>query len=133
MFMLPWHTWMRAAVEKDAWPVPASRWRPDAIVVTGDLTDAKAPGGRGVQYESEWQVGGAGTYLAHQQAGPLVWTGSPACTVQDRTPAERDSRPCSCSKEHQTQHRTLGPVLAGVIVLGPTELYERIYQPHTSI
>jgi hypothetical protein len=24
--------------------------------VTGDLTDAKAPGGRGVQYEKEWQV-----------------------------------------------------------------------------
>eukprot|EP00798_Chlamydomonas_sp_ICE-L_P019865 gene19865-26559_t len=32
-----------------------SVWKPDSIVITGDLTDAKLPSGRGEQLRSEWR------------------------------------------------------------------------------
>lgn len=36
-------------------------WQPDGIIITGDLTEAKTPAGKGEQQKAEWRVGGLGS------------------------------------------------------------------------
>lgn len=52
-----------------------SLWRPDGVVITGDLVDAKTPHDRAEQQKSEWRVGGRGGRAGGRGAGDRAMGG----------------------------------------------------------